>query len=106
MLSVRQRVARSAGLWGTLVLGLACSACQPRLNDEECFQLLDRYTDKVIDQARPGAGQAERMELAQKARKLAQQDPAFTECSSRVTRKAFTCAMDAHNADQMERCLL
>lgn len=100
------RGARWEDLLWVLVLCAASWGCQPRINEAECLQLLDRYTDKVIDQARPKAGQAERMDLLQQARKLAQQDPEFGECSSRVSRRAFACAMEAHNADQIERCLL
>lgn len=92
-----------------LALLLASStlvACQEPLSEDECLTLLDRYTDKVIDQARPDTGQAERDELIQEARKKAKLDPAFAECSSRVSRSDFLCAMDAGSADQIERCVL
>ena len=80
--------------------------CGRPLNDEECTRLLDRYTEKVIDQARPGASQAERSELVLEARQKAALDPEFAECSRRVSRNEFECAMKAGNADQIERCLM
>jgi hypothetical protein len=89
-----------------LLFSFAFLGCGERLSEDECLRLLDRYTDKVIDQARPGAGQAERAEMIQEARRKAKIDPAFAECSARVSRTDFQCAMDAKDADQIERCLL
>lgn len=80
--------------------------CQRPLEETECVSLLDRYTDKVIDQARPSTSTAERRDLTLAARKKAELDPAFAECSDRVSRAQFDCAMQAQSADQMERCLL
>lgn len=80
--------------------------CGPRLEEPECVKLLDHYTDKVIDQARPSASTAERRELTLAARKKAELDPDFAECSDRVSRSQFECAMEAESADQIERCLL
>jgi hypothetical protein len=96
---------RGAHLWAFLLI-LAVTGCGKPLTDEECTQLLDRYTEKVIDQARPKAGQAERSELVLEARQKAALDPEFAECSRRVSRKEFDCAMAAGNADQIERCLM
>lgn len=89
-----------------LTLGFACVACGKPPSEQECVQLLDRYTDKVIDQARPSTKAAERLELQLEARKKAKLDPAFSECSARVDRKQYECAMAAFTADQMERCLM
>ena len=85
---------------------LCLSGCGRSLEEPECVKLLDRYTDKVIDQARPSASTAERRELTLAARKKAELDPEFAECSNRVTRSQFECAMAADSADQIERCLL
>jgi hypothetical protein len=70
------------------------------------LRLLDKYTDAVVDQARPSASSAERSDLQQKARQKAATDPEFALCSRRVSRRQFDCAMAAPNADEMERCLL
>ncbi len=82
------------------------SGCRPPLDESECIRLLDRYTDKVIDQARPSASTAEHRELMLAARKKAELDPEFAECTDRVSRSQFECAMEAQSADQIERCLL
>ncbi len=82
------------------------SACGPRLSEEECRTLLDKYTEKVIDQAKPSLSQGERIEKQQQARKMAELDPEFAKCASEVSRSAFECAMRANNADEIERCLL
>jgi hypothetical protein len=80
--------------------------CKKSLSEEECGALLDRYTDKVIDQARPSAKQAERSLLIVETRQKAKLDPEFSACSSRVSRAQFECAMQAGNTDQIERCLM
>lgn len=81
-------------------------ACAEPLSEAECFDLLDRYTDKVVDQARPGASSAERSELQLQARQKALLDPEFSVCSAAVSRAEFECAMAANTADDIERCLL
>lgn len=92
-------------VWGALAL-LCVSGCSKPLTDDECFQLLEHYTDKVIEQARPSAGKAERLELILEARQKATLDPEFARCKSQVSRAKLECALEAHNADQIERCLL
>lgn len=89
-----------------LALCLSATGCGKPLSQEECGTLLDHYTEKVIDQARPKASRAERSELVFEARQKAQLDPEFSACSSRVSRNEFECAMQAVNADQIERCLM
>lgn len=96
----------SQALAFVLFFSLFSSACSKSVNEEQCGQLLDRYTDKVIDQARPSTKAAERLELQQAARKKAKLDPAFSQCSARVNQEQFDCAMAAGNADQIERCLM
>lgn len=91
-------------------LPLACwfllVGCGQSVTEAECQELLDRYTDKQIDQARPSTTRAERMRLLRAARERAVLDPEFRACPERLTRHQFDCAMTAHNADQIERCLL
>ncbi len=97
-----------AGLVGlcTGILGCNGSLFGKRLSEAECHELLDRYTNKMIDQSTSSIRPAEREERIMQARRLSQLDPAFAECASRVSREAFECAMKSGNADQMERCLM
>lgn len=80
--------------------------CGRPVTEEECFELLSHYTEKVIDQARPSTGKAERSELVLEAQQKAELDPEFAACTSRVSRAEFECAMVAKNADEIERCLM
>ena len=89
-----------------VALLLAVSGCGKPLSEAECNGLLDRYVEKLVGADRPGAPAAEVFRLQSEARARAAKDPSFGECSERVSRRAFDCAMDAISADEMEQCLL
>lgn len=80
--------------------------CGRRLEPSECELLLDRYVELLLRDDRPKASAGEVLRLQQEARKKATQDPAFGECSGRVTRRGFECAMEAQDANRLEQCLL
>jgi hypothetical protein len=84
-------------------LGLGCSRLA---SERECLELLDLYTDKVTDQARPKADAPERAKLKSLAREQARRDPEFAACPDRVTEAQVRCAKAALNADEIERCLM
>ena len=88
-------------LSATVTLG-----CSKPLSEAECFELLDVYTDKLVQQARPSASSAERSEMQLQARQKALLDPEFGKCPQRVTQKQLRCARQAASADEIERCLL
>jgi hypothetical protein len=71
----------------------------------ECNALLDRYVHKLVESDRPGLSAGELLKLQVEARARAGKDPAFGECSSRVSRSAYECAMRAETLDRMEICL-
>lgn len=95
------------GRWlaGLIAMG-GLVGCQRPLSDAECNMLLERYTEKVIDQSRPSATPGERARLVGEAKSQAVLDPEFEDCAVRVNRRQYDCAMGAANADEMERCLL
>ena len=97
-------IARAVAL-AFAVITLA-TGCGKRLSQAECNGLLDRYVEKLVGADRPDAPPAEVFRLQSEARARAQKDPSFGECSERVSRRAFDCAMDAVSADEMEQCLL
>jgi hypothetical protein len=80
--------------------------CGKRLEPTECQRLLDHYVELLLSDDRPGASAGEVLRLQQEARKKAAEDPAFAECSARVSRKSFDCAMGANDANKLEQCLL
>lgn len=89
----------------TLLLLLA-TGCGKRLETTECQQLLDHYVELLLRDDRPKSSAGEVLRLQQEARKKAVHDPAFRECSQRVSRKSFDCAMAAEDANRLEQCLL
>ena len=91
------------GAW--LLVGLAAGCGKP-LQTNECHQLLDHYVELLLRDDRPKSSAGEVMRLQQEARKKAERDPAFAECSERVSRRSFDCAMDAQDANRLEQCLL
>lgn len=90
---------------GALVL-LSLVGCSTLIDERRCIELLDHYTDRLIDQARPGASNGERAKLKSLAREKARLDPEFRACPQRVTEAAFECASRAATSDEIERCLL
>lgn len=98
------RRAQAAG--GALLVLLLGSGCGKRVETSECQLLLDHYVELLLRDDRPKSSAGEVLRLQQEARKKAQQDPAFAECSSRVSRRSYDCAMQAQDANRLEQCLL
>ncbi|MEB2312827.1 MAG: hypothetical protein OZ921_16510 [Sorangiineae bacterium] len=93
-------------LIGCGALAALAPGCQKPLSTDECGALLDHYVELLVQADRPDAGGGEVTRLQSTARAKAAQDPAFSRCSSEVTRRQFECAMKASNPDQLEQCLL
>lgn len=92
--------------WAVLSCCLALCGCGKKLDAKECDALLDHYVDLLLRDDRPGASAGEQLRVQQEARKRAERDPAFHECSERVSRRGFDCAMEAQDANRLEQCLL
>jgi hypothetical protein len=92
--------------WAVGALLLLATGCGKRLEKSECQQLLDHYVELLLRDDRPKSSAGEILRLQQEARKKADHDPAFHECSQRVSRKSFDCAMGAEDANRLEQCLL
>lgn len=91
---------------GCAALVLSLTACGRRLAPDECGKLLDHYVELLLRDDRPKSSAGEILRLQQEARKKAETDPAFRECSERVSRRKFDCAMGAEDANRLEQCLL
>jgi hypothetical protein len=88
-----------------VVVALLGAACGRSPSRAECTALLDRYTEKLVGSDRPEVTPGELEKVKATARARAAEDPAFAECSSKVSRKAYECAMLAETVDRMEICL-
>jgi hypothetical protein len=88
------------------VLAFTVCACSSPATEHDCQELLDLYTDKLTDQARPKTEPSERAKLKAMAREKASRDPEFHQCTRRVTLSQVQCAKAAHDADEIERCLM
>lgn len=89
-----------------MVALLGLSGCGKPLDQAECDALLERYTELLVRSDRPDTTEAELLKLKAAARARAAEDRAFKQCSSRVSRRAFECAMAADHVDRLEQCLL
>ena len=97
---------RLARLGVTTLAGCLLGACGKPPSRAECDALLDHYVELLVASDRPGTNAAELHKLQVQARDKAKDDPEFRDCSGRVSRHAFDCAMSAANADLLEQCLL
>lgn len=90
---------------GAVVVGRIRHALAPHATAAQCEQLLERYVEHLAHAAEPSpaasAIAAEKME----ARARAASDPIFARCPREITEAQATCALSAHNADEVERCL-
>lgn len=92
--------------WLSACVACLGSGCSQPLQEAECFDLLDKYVELIIQSDSPEAPPSEMLKLKQEARLKAARDPAFAECKDRVSRTQFQCAMRASNPDGLEQCLL
>ncbi len=99
------RAARLAVLVLALV-SLWLGACGKPPSHDECDALLDHYVELLVNSDRPGTTAGELHKLQIQARQKAVSDPEFAQCSTRVSRRAYDCAMSAPNADKLEQCML
>lgn len=109
MPSLTSPVGARASFGPLLVLVLACTSafgCSKLIDEKRCAELLDHYTDRLIDQSRPRATAGEREQLRSRTRAKALLDPEFRACPQRVSEEAFDCAVRASSSDEIERCLM
>lgn len=101
---------RTASRWSALGLWLALAAtgCEKPLAEEECLQLLDRYTEFLVREEDPKATPQQVAHDQEAARAAARTNPSFefATCARKVRRRSFECAMTAPSVDAIERCLV
>ena len=101
-------IARAARFPVTILVGflVLLAACGKPPSHVECDALLDHYVELLVHSDRPGTSASELHKLQNQARQKAAGDPEFGECTRRVSRRAYECAMSAPDADKLEQCLL
>ena len=91
---------------GTALCLVPLAGCSKPLSQQECYELLDKYVELLVASDNPDIPAAVRLKLKAEARAKADRDPAFGQCTDRVSRSEFECAMQAGNPDGLEQCLL
>jgi hypothetical protein len=82
--------------------------CSKPLDERECDELLDHYTERLLLEERPRLSRVEVRKKQDEARELARAAPQFEYalCPELVSREQFECALSAADVDAIERCLL
>jgi hypothetical protein len=92
---------------GTGLALVALTGCEDELTEQECAQIVDRYTELLLRTRKPDASADEVLKLQRRARSRAVRNPRFSECRERFSRRAYRCAVqEATSADELERCLM
>lgn len=89
-----------------LALAFSLVGCGKAPTSSECDALLDHYVELLVNSDRPGTNAGDLHKLQLQAREKAKTDPEFLQCSGRVSRRQYECAMQASSADLLEQCLL
>ena len=107
-MSQLKRSSRSAVLAGAAGLTLTLSACGRPVAEEECRTLIERYAELLVKDEEPGASPERVARVQSEARETAERNPKFelSECSAKVSRESYECAMHAASVDAIERCLI
>jgi hypothetical protein len=94
------------GFFLTSICDLTACSSQP-LTKQECEQLLDRYVVHLahVDAPKPPGRHAIEL-LQQKAHNRAKAFPEFQNCSQKVTRSQYECAMHSNTERELEMCLI
>ena len=75
---------------------------------EECRTLVERYTELLVKDEDPNASPERIARLTTEARVAAEKNPKFelSQCTTKVSRSSYDCAMHAGSVDAIERCLI
>ena len=82
--------------------------CGRPVAEDECRTLIERYTEFLVKEEEPGATPERVARVQTEAHVAAEKNPQFQlgECSKKVSRKNYECAMHAESVDAIERCLV
>lgn len=93
---------------GALVLAFSAVACGRPVAEEECRTLVERYTELLVKEEEPTMSPDRVARYQTEARAAVEKNPLFqlSECSKKVSRTSYECAMHAGSVDAIERCLV
>jgi hypothetical protein len=105
---IRTRTAAGPALALSTVLAVLSPGCGRPVAEEECRTLIERYAELLVTEEEPGASPERIARVQTEARSTAEQNPKFelAECSQKVSRSSYECAMHAGSVDAIERCLI
>jgi hypothetical protein len=90
---------------GAILVLHARRALAPRATPAQCTALLNRYVEHLAHAAEPHPAASTIAAQRILAQKEARQSPVFASCPRRLSHQDADCALEAHNADEFERCL-
>ena len=90
------------------VLSVGTVACGRPVAEDECRTLIERYTELLVKEEEPAATPERVARVQTEAHVAAEKNPQFqlSECSKKVSRRNYECAMHAGSVDAIERCLV
>jgi hypothetical protein len=96
---------RCAGAAASVIGAIACG--RP-VAEDECRTLIERYTELLVKEEEPAASPERVARVQTEAHAAAEKNPQFqlSECSKKVSRRNYECAMHAGSVDAIERCLV
>jgi uncharacterized membrane protein len=81
------------------------AACDRHASRADCDALLDHYVELLARQRDPNVSADFVQKKQAEARALAPTSESFQQCPREVTKRGAACALQAPNADELERCL-
>jgi hypothetical protein len=83
-------------------------ACGRPVAEDECRTLIERYTELLVKEEEPAASPERVARVQTEVHAAAEKNPQFqlAECSKKVSRRNYECAMQAGSVDAIERCLV
>jgi hypothetical protein len=92
-------------LVATLATAFGATSCRKKVNQKQCDELLDRFSELVVKERMPDAGAEALAAERTRERSEAKSDDAFKNCTSEVQADEHACAMKAQTSEALIKCL-
>jgi hypothetical protein len=80
-------------------------SCRKKVSQQQCDELLDRFSELVVKERMPDAGAEALAAERVRERSEAKGDDAFKNCTSEVQVGEHACAMKAASSEALIKCL-